>query len=331
MSKSVLVLFISIIYLSGCATPPNKHLLKVNSTPPDALVSVHETGDVSAGGSRLIAGTTPLEKDFDFGKDSQLWLEIERRGYAPHVEKVIPESGQVSIDLSKVKDENGEYISEYAFPKINRLLLVTPDIKIIERGFSSEKVSEEKSKIAKEELIKGTVNFFEGKNEVVTVESSDVNTKLLKPLWRAVRSSMELLDPIRLKYFAHPPYLETKSSRKAAKKLGAEYETEAILLIMGKQNNETGGLVAGKIGVSVAGTATSFAGSYNRAVSNGDSFFVYNIYTPSFAQGTYLKAALIDCKNGEVLWINSGLWGAIPFGESKILDRVLSDLLTGIN
>ncbi len=330
MKKVIFAIFLGIFYLTGCATP-NKHFLKVDTTPSDALVSVHETSDVSSAHIRQIAGTTPFEKNFDFGEMGQLWLEIERRGHGPHIEKVLPETGKVSINLEKIKDKNGEYISEYAFPEINRILLAIPDIKIIQRGFSSEEISEEKSRMAQEELIKGIDHFFSGKYEVIAVQSSNIDKQLLSSLWRDVRSAMELLDPIRLKYIAQPPFLETKSSRKAARKLGNKYGTEVMLFIMGKQNLETAGMVAGKIGITAAGTATSYAGGYSRALSRGDSFFVYNIYTPYFAEGTLLKAALIDCSNGEILWVNKGLWGRISFNEPNTVGNIITDLLAGIN
>ena len=330
MNKSILILLLA-LYLTGCAATSNKHFLKVETTPSDALVSVHQSADVASAQDRQVAGTTPVEKNFEFGKNGQLWLEIERRGYAPHIEKVLPEDGQVSVNLEKIKNRNGEFIPEYTFPEINQIGLVMPDIKIYERGFSSETLSEEKSKLAQEELVKGINNFFSNKNKVVAVESSDDNKKLLRAVWRDVRSSMELLDPIRLRYMAEPPLLETKSSRKAAKTLGTKYKTEVMLFIKGKQNIETAGMVAGKIGMTVVGTATSYAGSYSRAVSNGDSFFVYNVYIPNFAEGTLLKAALIDCSNGEILWINSGLWGPISFGAPNTLKNVLSDLFAGID
>lgn len=330
MKKVIFAIFLAIFYLTGCATP-NKHFLKVDTTPPGALVSVHETSDVSSARTRQIAGTTPLEKNFDFGKMGQLWLEIERRGYAPHIEKLLPETGKVSIDLEKIKDKDGEYIGEYAFPEINRILLAIPDIKIIQRGFSSEEISEEKSRMAQEELIKGIGDFFSGKYEVITVQSSNIDKQLLRSLWRDVRSAMELIDPIRLKYIAQPPFLETKSSRKAAHKMGNKYGTEVMLFIMGKQNIETAGMVAGKIGITAAGTATSYAGGYSRALSRGDSFFVYNIYTPYFAEGTLLKATLIDCSNGEILWVNKGLWGQISFNEPNTVGNIITDLLADIN
>jgi hypothetical protein len=320
MNKPIFVLFLSIFYLTGCATP-NKHLLKINTTPSDALVAVHKTSDVSSAHFRQIAGTTPLKKNFDFGKNSQLWLEIEKRGYAPHIEKVFPETGQVSIDLEKIKDKNGEYISEYTFPKINRILLAKPDIKIFERGFSSETISEEKSILAQEEFAKGIKKFFSKKYEVVAVESSNLDKKLLRTLWRDVQPAMELLDPVRLKYVAPPPLLETKSSRKAAYELGNKYGTEVMLFIKGKQNIETAGFKAGLIGASIAGTALSYTGARNRALENNHSFFVYNIYTPSFGEGTLLgNAILVDCSNGEILWVNRGFF-----------EKILTDLFITIN
>lgn len=319
MKKIICVFFLSIFHFAGCATS-NKHLLKIETTPTDSIVSFHQTKNISDY-NRQISGTTPLEKKFDFGKVGQLWLEIEKRGYAPHIIKVLPDTGKISIDLERIKYKNGKHVSNYALPNINRILLAKPDIKIFERGFSSEKISEEKSIIAQEEFTKGIEKFFSHKYEVVSVESSKHDKKLLRPLWRDVQSAMELLDPVRLKYIALPPLLETRSSRKAAYKLGNKYETEVMLFIKGKQNIETAGLIAGIAGTSIIGTATSYAGGYSRALANNNSFFVYNIYTPSFEEGTLLgKAVLVDCSNGEILWVNRGL-----------LENILTDLFATIN
>jgi len=237
MKKTIRTFFLSILCLAGCATP-NKHLLKIETTPVDALVSFHQTSSVSDQ-TRQISGTTPLEKNYDFGETGQLWLEIEKRGYSPHIIKVLPNTGKISIDLESIKTKNGEHISDYTLPKINRILLAKPDIKIFERGFSSEKISEEQSALAQENLTQGIVNYFSDTYEVVTVKSSDPDKKLLRPLWRDTQSAMELLNPIRLKYVAYPPLLETKSSRKAAGKLGTKYEAEVMLFIKGKRNVES--------------------------------------------------------------------------------------------
>ncbi len=306
MKMVVLVLFVSMCFLSGCATP-NRHLLKIETTPSDAIVSYHHTSNISET-TRQISGITPLEREFDFRENGTLWLEIEKRGYAPNIVKVIPENGNISIELKRIKNTHGEDIGLYVMPEIQRILLVNPDITIIERGFSSEEISEEKSLQAQQELSKGIEKFFAEKYQVIAIESSDRDQKLLRPLWRDARSAMELLDPVRLKYLPHPPMLETKSSRKAAIELGRKYNAQVMLFIKGKQNLETAGLKAGIAGTAIAGTAASFGGGYGRALSNNDSFFVYNIYTPSFGKGTLLgKAVLIDCSNGEVLWVSRGL------------------------
>jgi hypothetical protein len=328
--KLLFSILLSIWWVAGCA-PQNKHLLEVVTTPSNALVSVHETGDASPAGIRKIAGTTPMEKTFDFGKSGQIWLEIEKRGYAPHSEKISVDTGTISIDLERVRSQNGEWVKEYAFPDVNRILLAPPRIEIIERGFSSEEKSEEKASLAREEIKKGIGHHFSGRYEVINLEPSSADRKTIRTLWREVRSAEEMLDPIRLRYLAEPVCLETKSGLKAARTLGQRYDAEAILFVSGKQTIETAGMLAGKIGGSVLGTATSFAAGYSRAVTNGDSFFVYNIYTPQFAEGTLLTAALIDCDSGEILWLNKGLWKRFAFAEADSLKRVIADLLAGID
>ena len=328
--KTLLSALLVLLWATGCATQSNNHRLTVMTKPSKALVSVHETGDVSATGIRKVAGTTPIEKNFDFGDNGLVWLEIEKRGYVPRVEKVSFDAGEISIDLKRIKNKNGEFVKEYAFPDASRIILAPPDIEIIERGFSSEERSEEKSDIACEKIKEGIESYFSTRYEVINSASS-ADRKPLRCLWREVDSAMEMLDPVRLKFLAEPTLLETTSGLKAAKTLGDRYDAEMILFISGKQNIETAGMIAGKIGGSVLGTATSYAGGYSRAVSGGDSFFVYNVYTPHFAEGTLLRAVLINCSSGEILWLNKGLWGRIAFTEADSVKAVIEDLFAGID
>ena len=85
MEKNIFVFFLSIFYLTGCATS-FQHLLKIETTPTDAIVSFHQTSNISDY-TRQISGTTPLEKTFDFGKVGQLWLEIEKRRQGVKISK----------------------------------------------------------------------------------------------------------------------------------------------------------------------------------------------------------------------------------------------------
>lgn len=141
---------------------------------------------------------------------------------------------------------------------------------------------------------------------------------------------MELIDPIRLKYLSTPQYLETKNSREAARQLGAGYGGEALLMLSGKQNLEAAGMVLGKVAMGLAGTVASYGSGYANAVSRGDSYFAYTIYTPSFSQGTLVKAILINCATGEILWVNKGIWGAIKFGDPEDIKKLTNDLFAGL-
>ena len=57
MKKTIFVLFLSLLYLTGCATP-DKHLLKIETTPTDALVSFHQTSNMYDD-TRQRSGVTP--------------------------------------------------------------------------------------------------------------------------------------------------------------------------------------------------------------------------------------------------------------------------------
>lgn len=320
------------VLLAGCATTnqhAHQHALKINSAPSGALISIHETREPSNEDTRKVAGITPLEKSFDFPVEgNRLWLEIQKRGYVPQWVEVTPETEALTVKLERTRGKSGK---EYAFPVIKRLLLVPPEFAVVERGFSNEKVSEDESAAVKASLAKGTQTYFRGKYEVVQLPDSQDNLKSLKSVWRDGRAAMELVDPIRLKYLPTPKYLETRAAREASRRLGSRYGGEALLLLAGKQNRETAGMVLGKIGLGAAGTFASYVGAYNNAVARGDSSFVYTIYAPSFAQGTFLEAALIDCATGEVLWVNKGVWGALQLENPEERKRLTMDLFSGLN
>jgi len=330
MKKLISVFILILLFSTGCATT-NRHPLKVDSTPSDALISVHDKKDSSTENTRKVAGTTPMGKNFDFPSEgSHLWLEIEKRGYVPQWVEVTPGTKALTVNLERMKDKSSEPVKEYTFPLVKRLLFAIPDFEVVKRGFSSEGVSKDESTAAKTGLAKGIQAYFTGKYEVVQIEGSQDDTQLLKSAWRDVRTAMELIDPIRLKYLSTPQYLETRGSREAARQLGSRYGAEVLLVLSGRQNLETAGMVLGKVGLTVAGTAASYGNAYGRAVSQGDSFFIYTVYVPEFSQGTLINAALIDCRAGEILWLNKGLWGTVNFNEPEAVNGIVQDLLTGL-
>ena len=83
--------------------------------------------------------------------------------------------------------------------------------------------------------------------------------------------------------------------------------------------------------MAVVGTANSYAAGYSRAVANGDSYFAYNVITPHFAEGAALNAVMIDCRSGEIVWANNGVWRPIAFDTPAAVDQVMADLLFGLN
>jgi len=330
MKKAFLTVILIAIFLSGCATT-SQHLLKIDSTPPDALISVHDGKEPSTGHIRKVAGTTPLEKNFDFPSDGkQLWLEIEKRGYVPQRVEVTPDSRALTVKLERMRDKNGEPVKEYAFPAIRRLLFAIPDFTVVKRGFSSEEVSKEESSAAKTTLTKGIQAFFAGSYEAVPIADFPGDAQLLKSAWRDAKTVMELADPIRLKYLSTPQHLETRGARAAVRQLGLQHSAGALLVLAGRQNVETAGMVLGKVGMAVAGTAASYGSAFGRAISRGDSLFVYTVYTPAFSQGTHVQAAVIECATGEILWFNRGIWGPLNFNEPDAANEMIKDLLTGL-
>jgi hypothetical protein len=141
---------------------------------------------------------------------------------------------------------------------------------------------------------------------------------------------MELLDPIRLPYLSEAPCLETRSGREAARKLGERAGADALLVISGRQTVETGGMKVGKVALFAAGTAASYGAAYSAAMARGDSFFVYPVYVPAFAQGLLLQAALVRSGSGEVVWVNRGVWPAVEPTDPAEAARVVKELLSGL-
>jgi hypothetical protein len=60
------------------------------------------------------------------------------------------------------------------------------------------------------------------------------------------------------------------------------------------------------------------------------TFFTYNVYLPSFAEGLGLEALLVDTRNSTIRWANKGLWKPIPLDRPELADAVVADLLLGI-
>ncbi len=314
--------------LTGCAAA-QKHTVKVETTPTDALVTVCSAPFPDGSQIKKIAGATPIVKELQFGKDKQLWLEIEKRGYSTAKVAVNPDTADLNVPLTRLTDAQGAPAVPYAFPEIERILIVEPDFEVIQRGFSSEAVSDELSREARQALIQGIQRFFEAKYETTALPPA-LNTRPLRTVWRDVRTRVEFINPVRLKYQARPVQLETAAGRSSAADLGRQYNTDVLLFITGKENIETKGMLAGKFGMAVIGTANSYAAGYSRAVANGDSYFAYNVITPRFAIGAALNAVLIHCNSGEIVWANNGVWRPIAFDKPAVVDHVVADLLFGL-
>ncbi len=314
--------------MAGCAATSKKHPLKVTTAPSDALVCIAADGGNNLG-LQAVAGPTPLEKNVEFGPRNKLWLQIEKRGYVSRRVAVTPDSGVISLDLERLHQADGTPVPEFGLPLIRRMLLVTPAFSVIERGFSSETVAQEASVKAQQALITAMDTGFKDKWEIV-IPCDKNDAAQLKSLRRDGHTAMELTNPVHLPYQPEPLFLETASGRAAVQALARRYDADVIVLLEGKQIVENAGMVAGKIGMTVIGTANSYAGGYSRAMANGDSFFVYTIYTPHFSQGALIKALMIDGRNAEVLWTNQGLWKPINFEESQVVTKIIEDLFTGI-
>ncbi len=71
---------------AGDLQAATKVLLRVESTPDGALVSVSSPDEEAGAQAVTVAGVTPLEKTFVFPKQGRLTLTLEKRGYASGIE-----------------------------------------------------------------------------------------------------------------------------------------------------------------------------------------------------------------------------------------------------
>jgi hypothetical protein len=334
MKKNAGRLFLLIlvaILVTGCGgNVSNKRLLKISTSPPNALVCTGAPAGNDSFDITAVAGETPLEKNFEFGNQERLWLQIEKRGYVAHRLAVDADSGTINVDLQRLLLPDGTPAPEFAMPVIRKVLLPTPDFTVIRRGFSGEASSPELSGLAQRAIMEAIAQNIISEWKVEKPDDGGGSDGSLRTLWRDVRTALETVDPIRLKHTPKPLCLETSSARKAAQRLGRDYHSDAILFVDGRQVEETASMVAGKVGMSVIGTANSYAGGYSRAMAGGDSFFVYEVYTPSFAEGAQLKAMLIDSNHGEIIWTNRGLWPRIAFRDKDAVLQIIRDLLAGL-
>ncbi len=325
MRKHVCLFLISVMLFVMAAWAAPKRLVTVQTVPADALVSVHKSGSPGKVQARVVAGHTPLTKEFDFGKAKRLWLEFEKRGYATKTVEITPEKDNWTIELEPLGPATA---SVQAAPTAEvRRIAVATEAQVYRRSFSKENNSPEESHAAAKSLSTALLEKLGSKWDAVSV--SDTDSETLNPLWRDAHGLFELLDPVRLRYLP-PAFLETRSARESARKLGERTGADALLLVSLRQTVETKGMIVGKTAIMAGGTAASYGAGYANAVSNHQSFFVYTVYLPDFAQGAAINAVLIDCRTGEILWANRGMWKPLRFENSVQLTPVFNDLLLGL-
>jgi len=302
--------------------------LVVESDPAGALVTVLADPDAPDAGPRAVAGVTPVDATFDFGREGRLWLRLEQRGFAPRTLEVPAGAGRVTAVLEPLATAEPSGAAQPPSPP-QAVAVLAPDVEVVHRRFSREEVSPEDSAAARSALVTAVRSFLGTRYRVAEAEIGVGGSASERSLWRDARTPLELLDPIRLPYLAEAPHLETRSGRAAASAIGASSGTDALLLISGRQNVEAGSMVAGKVALGMVGTAVSYASAYSNAMSRGDSFFVYNVVVPSTAEGITLHAILVDARSGEILWVNRGVWKAVDFADPDQVAPVVTDLLHG--
>ncbi|MCP4898543.1 MAG: hypothetical protein GY906_16335, partial [bacterium] len=252
VAAAVIGIFLIVAAQPGFGKTRKEAELTVESIPSGALVTIRKTSEPTKGTHRVVAGETPLSKRFKFSKKSTTWLQLEKRGFEAMTIEVNSTTGHVMARLIPVEDRS---INELQPPPlVERISVLEPAFDVTLRKFSSEEHSDSKSasgRKALSETIRAQLsNYF-----TVVSDWTDSEEISLSSVWRDARSAMVLGDPIGHAYLAIAPRLETRTARRKLQQFGEELGIDALLIVAGHQNEETGGMKAGKVGIMVAGTA----------------------------------------------------------------------------
>lgn len=323
------------VILSGCQsleTGPSVWV-SVDSEPSGALVTVLDDDPDIRG--RTVLGETPVRAELRAGPSGRCRLVVEKRGYLAHELEVVPgvasDPGQQVHAVELEPAPGPSSVDGGSIGEAEVIALIEPEIEVIHRSFKSESVSPEASAAAGQAIAAVVENRLGSSLEARRVSGAQQKDLELKALVRDLKAAQAVVDPIRLAYLTEAPRLETRAGRSGAARVGEVLGAQLVLLVSGRSNTETASMKIGKAGLMAAGTATSFASGYSRALANGDSFFTYNVYLPTSSEGAVLQAILVDCRTGEVLWINRGMYPGIPKSRNPVLEQIVADLLTGID
>jgi hypothetical protein len=257
-------------------------------------------------------------------------VSVEQRGFEPAEVEVTAEGGPVvRVRLEPVEDAGQELAP--ASERAPGMVLLGPDVELVVRRFASESVSAEGSAEVRQALAEAVeARLAEaGPLHRLDEEGGSGAHLDLAALRRDLEAAMAVVDPVRLRFLARAPRLQSAAGRRVASELGERVGAGAVLLVSGRGNVESTGMKVGKVGIMAAGTASSYASGLSRAVASGQELFTYNVYVPVSSEGTALRAILVDCGTGEVLWINRGLYPPGFLEHREGVRQMVVDLLTG--
>lgn len=321
------------VLMAGCAGKQTQKtvMMEVNSEPSGALCTLHYQEEESIGSGVTVIGNTPVKNQVSLSNDTGMWLKVEKKGFVPVIQKIVP-GRAVKLSETMIPAGDGECPGkgDHRPSDSNKILVIMPEVEVIARGTFDNEVSEQENERAGKLIGEALIRELDKTATSSLLGQAVSRSYPLKALWRDSRTVMEIVDPVRLPYSMCPVLLETASGRKSAMNIGKEYQAAAVLLVSGKMDYEKSTLVVSKAGLHVMGTAASFAGGYGRAMSNHQSMFTYTVYIPQAIQGTILKAVLVDAVNGEVLWVNKGVWDTSSFSDSEKIQEMAGDLLSNL-
>lgn len=309
--------------LLGCAStaPPALTRVRVASRPSGALVTVVPTDPSEHW--RTMVGITPVDAELALPAAGTGRLLVELRGYRPVELDPGAATTPITVDLEPSGDPTAP---DPTLTGAAAVVLVGPDVELIRRGFAHEETSAAGSERLADALAAAVADTLGAAIEVRRLAAGDVPPALL----RDAGSAAALLDPVRLPFSSRLPQLETAAGRRGAQSAGSAGGARPLLILSGRSSIETGGMKAGKIGLMVAGTAASYGAAYGQAVANGHDSFVYTVYLPAGTGGARLDAILVDAANGDVLWLNRGVYASLDPAHPERLAAVAADLLAGI-
>lgn len=279
------VLALCFFCFTGCVSKSSRieTSLNITSHPSVALCSLHQCKKEHPGKQIVVCGTTPVQSSAPSNHNIPLWLRVEKRGYKPFVQQVMP-GEQLTLDVKLESADSSKCRIDSGNPPgaITKIAVLMPRIAYILRGTFSNETETDISRVMGEAAARSITQTTDRHVPARLAPQNPSNSDTIRSLWRDSRTAMAVVDPIRMAYFTCPATLETRSGRQNAMAFGKQQKADAVLIISGRIDRESASLVFHKSCFHALGTASSYAAGYNTAVSSGHSSFFLLIHKASY-------------------------------------------------